>query len=81
MLRMRTFIIVVGLMLAQVANADVDWGLALTGPHRAEGNAARNEARHPRETLEFFWASARDDCLGGVPRWWLVYGGAGTPVT
>jgi len=30
MLRTRTFIIVVGLMLAQVANADVDWGLALT---------------------------------------------------
>jgi len=51
---MRTFIVAVGLMMAQVANADFDWGVALNGPHRADGNAARNEARHPRETLEFF---------------------------
>jgi predicted methyltransferase len=27
---------------------------ALKSPHRAPGNAARDKARHPRETLEFF---------------------------
>jgi predicted methyltransferase len=34
--------------------AALDWDAALNGKHRAEKNAARDEFRHPRETLEFF---------------------------
>ncbi len=41
-------------LVAPLANADFNWAEALTGEHRAEGNAARNSARHPQETLEFF---------------------------
>lgn len=37
-----------------LANADTDWKMALTGEHRSADNIARNDARHPRETLEFF---------------------------
>lgn len=51
---LRTLIVVVGCVIAQTAMADFDWPTALEGAHRAEGNAARNEARHPRETLTFF---------------------------
>jgi predicted methyltransferase len=42
------------LTLTSVANAELNWDAALTGAHRSEGNAARNAARHPKETLEFF---------------------------
>jgi predicted methyltransferase len=40
--------------MAPAALADFDWNTALNGKHRAEGNADRNQYRHPRETLEFF---------------------------
>ncbi len=42
------------LALTSLANAELNWDTALTGAHRSEGNAARNAARHPKETLEFF---------------------------
>lgn len=42
------------LLVAPLALADFDWNTALEGAHRKEGNAQRNAARHPRETLEFF---------------------------
>ncbi len=41
-------------LMAPAALADFDWDTALNGKHRAEGNADRNQYRHPRETLEFF---------------------------
>ena len=43
-----------GATMALPAQAELDWDMALTGDHRAEKNAARDEFRHPRETLEFF---------------------------
>ena len=42
------------LVIAPLALADFDWNAALEGAHRKEGNAERNAARHPKETLEFF---------------------------
>jgi len=36
------------------AQAAFDWDTALDGPQRAEQNKARDSARHPRQTLEFF---------------------------
>lgn len=36
------------------ALASLDWDSALRGEHRDPKNAARDGARHPRETLEFF---------------------------
>lgn len=50
----RTTVIGVLLTASPLALADFDWKTALDGPHRAEGNAARNAYRHPQETLEFF---------------------------
>jgi predicted methyltransferase len=41
-------------MLTPLVNAELSWDTALTGAHRSEGNADRNAARHPQETLEFF---------------------------
>ncbi len=32
----------------------LDWDAALSGEHRSAENAARDEFRHPRQTLEFF---------------------------
>ncbi|GAB3308017.1 class I SAM-dependent methyltransferase [Haliea atlantica] len=46
-----------GLLLALAvlpAHAQLDWDAALAGEHRSEANRARDDARHPRETLEFF---------------------------
>lgn len=42
------------LLVTPSAFADFDWSTALDGAHRKEGNADRNAARHPKETLEFF---------------------------
>lgn len=50
----RAFIVAVCSLSAPLALADFDWNTALNGAHRAEGNAARNDFRHPKETLEFF---------------------------
>lgn len=46
-----TFVI---LMLALPASAALDWDAALNGAHRSDSNKARDEYRHPRETLAFF---------------------------
>lgn len=50
----KTAALVLGLLITPLASADFDWSTALEGAHRKEGNAERNTARHPRETLEFF---------------------------
>lgn len=50
----RTLFVLASFLVAPLASADFDWNTALNGDHRGDGNAARNEARHPRETLEFF---------------------------
>ena len=42
------------ILSAPLALAEFEWDKALSGAHRAEGNALRNEYRHPQETLEFF---------------------------
>jgi len=47
----------IALLLAlstSLAQAALDWDTALTGPQRSDDNKARDEYRHPRETLEFF---------------------------
>lgn len=41
-------------VLSTPAFAALDWANALGGAHRSEKNAARDDFRHPRETLEFF---------------------------
>lgn len=41
-------------LVALPASAALDWSAALKGEHREAKNAARDEFRHPRETLEFF---------------------------
>ena len=44
-----------GLILgAPVAQAELAWEAALSGDHRSESNQARDEYRHPQETLAFF---------------------------
>ena len=48
------FLLLTTLSIISPAQAEMNWDNALTGGHRAEGNADRNAARHPRETLEFF---------------------------
>ncbi|WOJ94018.1 methyltransferase [Congregibacter variabilis] len=42
------------ILMSAPASAALDWDTALKGKHRSEKNAARDEFRHPRETLEFF---------------------------
>lgn len=50
----KTGLIAVSLVLAVPAHAAFDWDVALQGEHRSTQNVARDEHRHPRETLEFF---------------------------
>jgi len=51
---LRTVAVTLSISVSPMTFADFNWDNALTGDHRGEGNADRNEARHPRETLEFF---------------------------
>lgn len=51
---LKTIVVTASLLVTPLALAEFDWNTALNGDHRAEGNADRNGARHPRETLEFF---------------------------
>ncbi|MEQ8517290.1 MAG: methyltransferase, partial [Chromatocurvus sp.] len=53
----RSGVIAMALTLALPVQAALDWDSALTGEHRSEETAARDEFRHPRETLEFFGLS------------------------
>jgi predicted methyltransferase len=41
-------------LLALPAAAALNWDAALSGEHRSDANKARDQYRHPRETLEFF---------------------------
>jgi predicted methyltransferase len=54
----RRLVLASGLLLSAALSAPafaaLDWANALGGSHRSEKNAARDEFRHPRETLEFF---------------------------
>lgn len=45
----------------------LDWDAALSGDHRSESNQARDQYRHPRETLEFFGLSAEMTVLEVSP--------------
>jgi predicted methyltransferase len=50
-----TALLAAGLVATPAAAHDHDaLAKAIAGSHRAEANVARDEARHPRETLEFF---------------------------
>ena len=69
------------------ASAELDWNTALSGAHRGEGNADRNSARHPRETLEFFGLEGKMTVLEVSPGggWYtevlaVLLGGEGTLV-
>ena len=42
------------LLSSMGAHADFNWEAALSGEHRSEANRARDEYRHPQETLSFF---------------------------
>ena len=46
------------LALSATARADLDWDSALAGEHRSEQNKARDQYRHPKETLTFFGLEA-----------------------
>ena len=41
------FLLLTTLSIISPAQAEMNWDNALTGDHRAEGNADRNAARHP----------------------------------
>ncbi len=56
-----TFLLIIAIANSQLANADNHDGAAqltieqiMVGGHRSAANIARNESRHPVETLEFF---------------------------
>ena len=51
---LKSGVIAVALTLALPVQAALDWDAALGGEHRSEETMARDEFRHPRETLEFF---------------------------
>lgn len=51
---LRSVFVASALLLTLPVQAALDWDTALNGEHRSESNAARDEFRHPRETLEFF---------------------------
>lgn len=50
-------VVAMALTLALPVQAALDWDAALGGEHRSAEAAARDEFRHPRETLEFFGLS------------------------
>jgi predicted methyltransferase len=54
MKRISPAILLLSLLVTGTASAQMDWNAALSGAHRSEGNADRNESRHPQQTLEFF---------------------------
>lgn len=58
-------------LVSSLAFADghtgLDWDGALNGEHRSESNRARDQYRHPRETLEFFGLSAEMTVLEVSP--------------
>jgi len=58
-------------LVSSMAFADghkgLDWDAALSGDHRSESNVARDQYRHPRETLEFFGLSAEMTVLEVSP--------------
>ena len=51
---MKYLVVLLTALLALPAQAGLDWDAALGGDHRDAANSARDESRHPRETLEFF---------------------------
>ena len=54
MIKFRQLAAGVLLFSAMGAQADFNWEAALSGEHRSEANRARDEYRHPQETLSFF---------------------------
>ena len=68
---MKRISVVLLTLVSSLAFADVhkglDWDAALRGDHRSESNRARDQYRHPRETLEFFGLSAEMTVLEVSP--------------
>lgn len=57
MMGLRWTIAVLWMLCANGVQAELDWQAALSGEHRSEANKARDEYRHPQETLTFFGIS------------------------
>ena len=51
---MKYLVVLLTALLTLPAQASLDWDAALGGDHRDAKNSARDDSRHPRETLEFF---------------------------
>jgi predicted methyltransferase len=51
---MKYLVVLLAVLWTLPAKAELNWDWALSGPHRDPVNIGRNDARHPRETLEFF---------------------------
>ena len=55
---LRWMVAVAWVLCASGAHAELNWQAALSGEHRSENNRARDEYRHPQETLTFFGLSS-----------------------
>ena len=55
---LRWMMAVVWGLCASGVHAELNWQAALSGEHRSEDNKARDEYRHPQETLTFFGLSS-----------------------
>ena len=51
---MKSVTVTILALLFSASAVALDWNTALEGAHRDEANKSRDEARHPRATLEFF---------------------------
>lgn len=50
----RVFFLAFIIGVSPITSAALDWDTALNGEHRKAANAARDDSRHPKATLEFF---------------------------
>jgi predicted methyltransferase len=57
MMSLRWTMAVLWMLCANGVQAELNWQAALSGEHRSEENKARDEYRHPQETLTFFGIS------------------------
>ena len=57
MMSLRWTMAVLWMLCANGVQAELNWQAALSGEHRSEENKARDEYRHPQETLSFFGIS------------------------
>jgi len=57
MMVLRWTMVMIWVLCASGVQAELNWQLALSGEQRSEANKARDEYRHPQETLSFFGIS------------------------